>query len=69
MQDQGLAAAATADCVSLVDGDPAVRRARQLMLRTSPSHPDVFVLALLDRERADPGLARTRLIEVERRLS
>lgn len=43
--------------------------ARQLMLRTSPSHPDVFILALLDRERADPGLARTRLIEVERRLS
>jgi hypothetical protein len=43
--------------------------ARQLVLRIVNRHPDVFVLALLDKHRANLSLARFKLMEAERSLT
>jgi predicted regulator of Ras-like GTPase activity (Roadblock/LC7/MglB family) len=43
--------------------------ARQQVLRTVSRHPDLFLLALLDKHRANLALARYKLMEVERGLS
>ena len=42
---------------------------RQHVLRTVTRHPDLFLLALLDTQRANLALARYKLMEVEKRLS
>jgi hypothetical protein len=41
---------------------------RQQVLRTLTRHPDLFLLALLDKERANLALARYKLMEVEKGL-
>jgi predicted regulator of Ras-like GTPase activity (Roadblock/LC7/MglB family) len=41
---------------------------RQQVLRTVSRHPDLFLLALLDRQRANLALARYKLMEVEKSL-
>ena len=41
---------------------------RQQVLRTVSRHPDLFLLALLDKHRANLALARYKLLEVERGL-
>ena len=41
---------------------------RQQVLRTVTRHPDLFIMALLDKQRANLALARYKLIEVEKRL-
>jgi predicted regulator of Ras-like GTPase activity (Roadblock/LC7/MglB family) len=41
---------------------------RQQVLRTVMRHPDLFLLALLDKQRANLALARYKLMEVERSL-
>lgn len=43
--------------------------ARQQVLRTVSRHPDLFLLALLDKHRANLALARYKLMEVEKGLS
>ena len=43
--------------------------ARQQVIRTLPRHPDMFVVALLDKQRTNLALARFQLAEVERSLS
>lgn len=43
--------------------------ARQQVLRTVTRHPDLFLLALLDKHRANLALARYKLMEVEKGLS
>ncbi len=42
--------------------------ARQQVLRTMSRHPDLFLLALLDKKRANLALARYKLMEVEKEL-
>ena len=42
---------------------------RQQVLRTVSRHPDLFLLALLDKQRANLALARYKLMEVERGLA
>ena len=42
---------------------------RQQVLRTVSRHPDLFLLALLDKHRANLALARYKLMEVERGLA
>jgi FixJ family two-component response regulator len=54
-QDQDFPAAGIR--VSLVDGDPAVRRGRQLMLRSE--HYDVRAYSTCSALLADPGTLRT----------
>ena len=41
---------------------------RQQVLRTVTRHPDLFLLALLDKQRANLALARYKLMEVEKSL-
>ena len=41
---------------------------RQQVLRTVSRHPDLFLLALLDKQRANLALARYKLMEVEKGL-
>ena len=41
---------------------------RQQVLRTVTRHPDLFLLALLDKQRANLALARYKLMEVEKGL-
>jgi predicted regulator of Ras-like GTPase activity (Roadblock/LC7/MglB family) len=41
---------------------------RQQVLRTVSRHPDLFLLALLDKQRANLALARYKLMEVEKSL-
>jgi len=41
---------------------------RQHVLRTVTRHPDLFLLALLDKQRANLALARYKLMEVEKSL-
>ncbi|HEV7914022.1 MAG TPA: hypothetical protein VGP22_09660 [Albitalea sp.] len=41
---------------------------RQQVLRTVSSHPDLFLMALLDKQRANLALARYKLMEVEKGL-
>ena len=43
--------------------------ARHLLMRTLSRHPDLFLIALLDKHRTNLALARFQLIEVERALS
>ena len=43
--------------------------ARQLLVRVTQRYPEVFVMALLDRHRANLSLARYKLMEAERVLS
>jgi predicted regulator of Ras-like GTPase activity (Roadblock/LC7/MglB family) len=43
--------------------------ARQLLLRMVNRHPDTFVLALLDKHRANLALARFKLMDAERALT
>lgn len=43
--------------------------ARQQVLRTVTRHPDLFLMALLDKHRANLALARYKLMEVEKSLS
>jgi len=42
---------------------------RQQVLRTVSRHPDLFLLALLDKQRANLALARYKLMEVEKSLA
>jgi hypothetical protein len=42
------------------------RRPRQQVLRTVTRHPDLFLMALLDKHRANLALARYKLMEVEK---
>ncbi|MCU0774539.1 MAG: hypothetical protein MUC74_08520 [Ideonella sp.] len=42
--------------------------ARQLVMRSVTRHPDAFVLALLDKHRANLSLARFKLMDAERAL-
>jgi hypothetical protein len=42
---------------------------RHLLVRTMPRHPDLFVLALLEKHRSNLALARFQLMDVERALS
>ena len=42
---------------------------RQQLMRTLPRHPELFLLALLDRQRSNPALVRFQMTEVERFLS
>ena len=42
--------------------------ARQQLMRTIASHPDLFLVALLDRQRTNLALARFRLADAERSL-
>ena len=42
---------------------------RYLLLRTLSRHPDLFLMALLDKHRTNLALARFQLIEVERALT
>jgi predicted regulator of Ras-like GTPase activity (Roadblock/LC7/MglB family) len=42
---------------------------RQQVLRTVSRHPDLFLMALLDKQRANLALARYKLMEVERGLT
>ncbi len=42
--------------------------ARHLVLRTLPRHPELFLMALLDKQRTNLALARFQLMEVERGL-
>ena len=41
---------------------------RHQVVRTLPRHPELFMLALLDKHRTNLALARFQLIEVERNL-
>jgi predicted regulator of Ras-like GTPase activity (Roadblock/LC7/MglB family) len=41
---------------------------RQQVLRTVARHPDLFLLALLDKQRANLALARYKLMEAEKGL-
>ena len=43
--------------------------ARHQLMRTLPRHPNLFLVALLDKHRTNLALARFQLIEVERALS
>jgi predicted regulator of Ras-like GTPase activity (Roadblock/LC7/MglB family) len=43
--------------------------ARQQVLRTVTRHPDLFLMALLDKQRANLALARYKLMEVEKGLT
>jgi predicted regulator of Ras-like GTPase activity (Roadblock/LC7/MglB family) len=42
---------------------------RQQVLRTVSRHPDLFLMALLDKQRANLALARYKLMEVEKSLA
>ena len=41
---------------------------RQQVLRTVSRHPDLFLMALLDKQRANLALARYKLMDVEKSL-
>jgi hypothetical protein len=41
---------------------------RQQVLRTVSRHPDLFLMALLDKQRANLALARYKLMEIEKSL-
>jgi predicted regulator of Ras-like GTPase activity (Roadblock/LC7/MglB family) len=41
---------------------------RQQVLRTVSRHPDLFLMALLDKQRANLALARYKLMEIEKNL-
>jgi predicted regulator of Ras-like GTPase activity (Roadblock/LC7/MglB family) len=43
--------------------------ARQQLMRSLPHRPELFLLALLDRRRANVALARFRMVEAQRNLS
>ena len=43
--------------------------ARQLVMRTVTRHPDLFLVALLDKHRTNFALARFHLMEIERGLT
>ncbi|MEP7057190.1 MAG: hypothetical protein ABI809_05405 [Caldimonas sp.] len=43
--------------------------ARHQLMRTLPRHPDLFLVALLDKHRTNLALARFQLIDVERSLA
>ncbi|HEY2926143.1 hypothetical protein, partial [Piscinibacter sp.] len=51
-----------------IDEVMASAGARQSVLRTVSRHPDLFLMALLDKHRANFALARFKLMEVERGL-
>ena len=51
-----------------IDEVMASAGARQSVLRTVSHHPDLFLMALLDKHRANFALARYKLMEVEKTL-
>ena len=51
-----------------IDEVTASAGARQSVLRTVSHHPDLFLMALLDKHRANFALARYKLMEVEKSL-
>ena len=51
-----------------IDEVMASAGARQSLLRTVSRHPDLFLMALLDKHRANFALARFKLMEVEKGL-